>query len=135
MGSVRLNIDTSLFRSTGQNPLQTDIDAEDVIAKAINALGTRILRDAKLKSQLCLWMDIHSFKDSGRLDYPRDDRKNTIFDWHTDRRREYSKLRRQARPAWESFCNTINERMKFPAYHTENDFIDVSKTIDRKLGC
>ena len=135
MGSVRLNIDTSVFRSTGQNPLQTDIDAEDVIAKAINALGTRILRDAKLKSQLCLWMDIHSFKDSGRLDYPRDDRKNTIFDWHTDRRREYSKLRRQARPAWESFCNTINERMKFPAYHTENDFIDVSKTIDRKLGC
>lgn len=125
MGSVRLNIDKSVFRSTGPNPLQTDSDAEDVIAKAVNALGTRILRDAKLKSQLCLWMDIHSFKNSGRLDYPHGGKNDTIFDWHTDRRREYSKLRRQTKPAWQSFYNTINERMKFTSYHTENDFIDV----------
>lgn len=125
MGSVRLNIDSSVFRSTGSIESAAETDAEAVIANAVNALAKILLRDAKQKSLLCLWLDIHTFKDSGRLDYPHGGKNNTIFDWHTDRRREYSKLRRKPMPDWVHFFSTINERKNFPSYHTEDDFIDV----------
>ena len=125
MGSVRLNIDSAIFRPTGSIGAAAETDTEGVIENAVNALAIRLLRDAKQKSLLCLWLDIHSFKDSGRLDYPHGGKNNTIFDWHTDRRREYSKLRRKPMPDWVPFFSTINERKNFPSYHTENDFIDV----------
>lgn len=125
MGSVRLNIDSAIFRPTGSIGAAAETDTEGVIANAVIALAKRLLRDAKQKSLLCLWLDIHSFKDSGRLDYPHGGKNNTIFDWHTDRRREYSKLRRKPMPDWVPFFSTINERKNFPSYHTEDDFIDV----------
>jgi len=53
------------------------------------------------------WLEVHEFADRGRLAYPlaktrvRNTEEETIYAWHTDVRREYSKLRRQKDPEWD----------------------------------
>jgi CRISPR-associated protein (TIGR03986 family) len=41
------------------------------------------------------WLTAHHFIEEPRLSYPLDAQKKTIYDWHTEIHREYSKLRRQ----------------------------------------
>ncbi len=127
MGSVRINIDAVSLRSKGRSTFETGAETDRLSNDATKALATRLFSDAKAKSRLRIWMDIHTYKDLGKLDYPHGTRNGTIFEWHTDLRREYSKLRRQENPKWEAFLEKINDRMKVMSYHPEADFIDPDK--------
>lgn len=126
MGSVRLAIDSNNIWTQGACRPVSDETAARLTRDAIQALADKLLTDPRAKSQLRVWLDLHAYKDLGRLDYPRSEKSGKIFDWHTDLRIDYSKRRRQDNPDWQALYAKISERIGTAEDKTEVDIIDPS---------
>lgn len=99
MGSVRIAID-GLTLSQGKGAAEAPA-TDGFRQEAVNALRERLAG-----VDLSEWLAMLRFEDRGPVDYPRTG--DIIFNWHTDLRKEYGKLRRQARPDWEP----LNQRIR-----------------------
>lgn len=84
----------------------------DITKKAVDALNVRLDKVDAIRSR---WLEIHEFADRGQLGYPTvtDRGEKTIFGWHSQLRREYSKLRRDNKP---NFDLMMNEKIN-PAHN------------------
>lgn len=100
MGSVRITRKQVLLREEKDAEFFREAGCEQRIVKSIEALQERN------PGTVDAWLEAHDASSGKRLGYPRAwttvDRKpcETIFAWHTDLRREYSKLRRQRGAEW-----------------------------------
>jgi len=99
MGSVRIDID-GLTLSQGKGAAEAPA-TDGFRQEAIKALRERLAGVDPRE-----WLAMLRFEDRGPVDYPR--KGDIIFNWHTDLRKDYGKLRRQARPDWES----LNQRIR-----------------------
>lgn len=105
MGSVRITRQAIRLRREKDTTFMQAPEAEEINTTALEALRT------KLKSaQIDAWLQAHGFTDGQRLAYPQHQQKQTIYDWHTDIRRQYSQLRRQKAPDWSGLINTIRSK-------------------------
>lgn len=92
MGSVRITIDSVNWRKTYESRLHP----------ADTATLQNLTQDLQKRLDLPgrdRWLEMHHYRDQGRLDYPRaKDRDGVwqIYEWHTAFRREYSQQRRLA---------------------------------------
>ena len=123
MGSVMVTVDKLRVRKASEILLVDAIDfADQEIEKGkfedacVGALATKLGAGQDLiRDHIHRWLDAHAFVDRGRLAYPMAPRDPghpddvTIFNWHTDIRREYSKLRRQSGPDWTGIHKKIRD--------------------------
>ncbi len=115
MGSVRIGIDRIGIRCQSETHLtyclkeqpgtesQTELDAKQALLRQIRPNESR---------HLSSWVKLHEYSLDGEreLDYPHGP-DGAIFTWHTERRKDYSQLRRQKSPDWTGLHNTIRERL------------------------
>jgi CRISPR-associated protein (TIGR03986 family) len=100
MGSARVKIDQMLVRRERDAKLPGDENRADLEARVLHALKTRLS-----EIDYGPWLKMHTFVSVGHVGYPEEQAKRrdpgdpTIYDWHTNRRREYSEARRMAEPA------------------------------------
>ncbi|HRF06888.1 MAG: CRISPR-associated protein [Candidatus Accumulibacter phosphatis] len=91
MGSVSIGIDRIRVRNESQTRLaeQPGLDQQALAC----------LREKLDQASLDRWLESHRFVDRGRVGYPTQEvRGESIYHWHTDIRKEYSKLRRERAP-------------------------------------
>lgn len=115
MGSVRVTVDAVRARR-GRDIDLVDLSGEDgqlgglTPESAVAALKTKAKLDSTVLDQ---WLAVHRYVDRGRLDYPREmtkvdgQPKETIYAWHTNLHRRFSKLRRQADAEWSGLLQHI----------------------------
>jgi hypothetical protein len=104
MGSVCVNIDKMRIRLEKDVQLPEEDNRSEYEGRAINAL-----REKLTSPIISAWLKLHQFPDptlvGGPISYPmeapRTTQPPTIYDWHTNLRRDYSKLRRERAPNWE----------------------------------
>ncbi len=103
MGSVVINVDKMICNGTEQAAGQFWDEHNIAFLKKVPSNGCR-------KRILDTWLGVHRIQPGVSCAYPtkaNHKREVSIFEWHTDLRRTYSKLRRQASPDWNSFRNKI----------------------------
>jgi hypothetical protein len=98
MGSVAVQIDRLNVRSETATALGPPDGALESVA--IEELSQKLVSAGAGDDHVASWLEMHAFVDRGRLDYPRGGDENEIFGWHTELRREYSRLRRTADADW-----------------------------------
>jgi CRISPR-associated protein (TIGR03986 family) len=110
MGSVRIAIDAMRVRRERDAALATEDNRIEFEVGAIGALKE------KLSGSDCMqWLKLHQYGPSGNISYPMESAMRrqpppppqTIYDWHTNRRREYSELRREKDPDWKYLSEKI----------------------------
>jgi hypothetical protein len=117
MGSVRMNIEKIMLRKERETQLTNHQDqaietlASDVIKNSGGFVSKlNLANDSGKRAIASRWLGIHRCTEMRTMDYPRPAvGPGNIFNWHTELRREYSKMRRQAEPNWESMSDKINK--------------------------
>lgn len=108
MGSVSISIDRIRLRNESQTRL-----AEEA---GLDQQALACLREKLDQGSVDRWLEIHRFVDRGRIGYPTQDAKgeSTIYHWHTDIRKEYSKLRRERTPNAAALLSKILKGQNLP---------------------
>jgi len=101
MGSVRITIDKLMLRKTGATQLSSQSleGSSELVNQAVQALLKKVFADSGAEAHLRRWSKVHRYSEGEKRDYPSAS-DGKIFTWHTELRREYSKLRRQDAPNW-----------------------------------
>lgn len=118
MGSVCINVDQLRVRKESETAWTEDVIAEELIKLKkgyISEFQQRLRQQNNENSQEHLekWLDCHAYTESNQLAYPSKINIKTdneeIFAWHTDLRRDYSKMRREDKPDWKKLHDKINK--------------------------
>jgi hypothetical protein len=97
IGSVRIKVDNIKIRSEKETVYFTDSKSIESIDNAFKEFKERLIVSKE-------WLELHKhkFTEQRKLNYPVYETKakdgkseSTIYAWHTNIRREYSKLRRE----------------------------------------
>ncbi|WP_295447122.1 TIGR03986 family CRISPR-associated RAMP protein [uncultured Thiodictyon sp.] len=104
MGSVRITPDRLRVRLEKDIGFLSDDERNRSVEKALKDLNEKVTR-----AQIDAWLAAHEFADRGRLGYPVDPTALTTYAWHTNVRREYSKLRREEGADWRRLSSKIRD--------------------------
>lgn len=108
MGSVSIEVDVLRIHD------RQDSEVENIAEEAIEELlGKFAAKQDAFDTLISRWLELHEYADRGRLDYPHDG-NNEIYGWHTKLRRDYSKLRRENNPQWDSIAKHIRPASETP---------------------
>jgi CRISPR-associated protein (TIGR03986 family) len=108
MGSVRILRKDIRIRAEKKVDFLGVAENVNCIEQALTAIR------GKVKQNVDVWLGVHKLVDGRRLAYPLADTKvdgqpvKTIYAWHTNLRRKYSKLRRQKSADWSQLHNDID---------------------------
>jgi hypothetical protein len=110
MGSVRIDVDSTHVRLEKETSFTGE--AGPNVSTAIPALKRKLSG-----VNLAPWLESHKYGSDERLGYPLGKTKvkggtvETIYAWHTEVRRKYSKLRREEKADWKELNTQIQKAM------------------------
>ncbi len=104
MGSVRITQQALRVREEKTTEFLDDAACDALLKQAMQTLTDKLNQQ-----QVKQWLDAHRMEPDQQLAYPLDEQKQTIFDWHTKVRREYSQLRRQQQQTWAALAGKIKQ--------------------------
>lgn len=114
MGSVRIKRQAVRIRTENEITFLEYSARESLLRIALDALKKRLNND-----QVQQWLSAHRMVKGQRLGYPPAETKDkdgkgkgdwSIYNWHTDVRRQYSQLRRQGSPKWSDLAGKIRSK-------------------------
>lgn len=108
MGSVGIKIDKLLVRKTGETQLSSQpLEGGELVDQALGKMRGKLITGGEMPDGQNFWLELHQYQNGKKRSYPQDNKGN-VFGWHTEVRREYSKLRRLESPD----CNAIQDKIK-----------------------
>lgn len=114
MGSVRIKRQAVRIRTENEITFLEYSARESLLRIALDALKKRLNND-----QVQQWLSAHRMVKGQRLGYPLAETKDkdgngkgdwSIYNWHTDVRRQYSQLRRKESPGWSVLAGKIRSK-------------------------
>jgi CRISPR-associated protein (TIGR03986 family) len=101
MGSVRLTRQAIRLRQERDVEFMESTKAAKRVSQALQSVKIKLDQTPVQE-----WLAAHRWQEGQRLGYPESS-DGTIYGWHTDIRKDYSRLRRQQDPVWSQLAQKI----------------------------